>query len=204
MSSFVQQLPALLGVVIGAFGSYLVVMRGEQVRFRRERETRWEERRLAVYADWARAVKQSITLTYRVASHLGNDPHPHPLSPEDAAPLMAEATAARDPSGEALLLLGSPEVVEKARAWVVTVMRMEEFLRTGTRDPGTWQTLLERQRAGRDAYYTAVREDLALPPGHSARWQLPPAPTAGLTGSTGATGATGSTPPSAPPPVPRA
>ncbi|CBG68028.1 MULTISPECIES: hypothetical protein [Streptomyces] len=194
MSSFVQQLPALLGVVIGAFGSYLVVMRGEQVRFRRERESRWEERRLAVYADWARTVKQSVTLAYRVASHLGNDPHPHPLSPEEAAPLMAEATAARDPSGEALLLLGSPEVVEKARAWVVTVMRMEEFLRGETRDPAAWQTLLERQRAGRDAYYTAVREDLALPPGHAGRWQLPPAP---------ATGATGSTPPSAPPPAPR-
>ncbi|MBP5859671.1 hypothetical protein QBA57_03645 [Streptomyces scabiei] len=194
MSSFVQQLPALLGVVIGAFGSYLVVMRGEQVRFRRERESRWEERRLAVYADWARTVKQSVTLAYRVASHLGNDPHPHPLSPEEAAPLMAEATAARDPSGEALLLLGSPEVVEKARAWVVTVMRMEEFLRGGTLDPAAWQTLLERQRAGRDAYYTAVREDLALPPGHAGRWQLPPAP---------ATGATGSTPPSAPPPAPR-
>ncbi|MDX3640950.1 hypothetical protein [Streptomyces sp. MB09-02B] len=176
MSTFIQQLPALLGVVIGALGSYLVVMRGEQVRFRQERATRWKERRLTVYADWARSLKQSVTLTYRVASHLGNDPHPHPLSPEEAAPLMAEATVARDPSGEALLLLGSPEVVEKARAWVVTVMTMEEFLRAGTRDPQAWQALLDRQRAGRDAYYVAVREDLALPPGHAARWQLPMPP----------------------------
>ncbi|WP_200301481.1 hypothetical protein [Streptomyces adelaidensis] len=177
MSAFIQQLPALIGVVIGALGSYLVVMRGEQVRFRQERAARWEERRLTVYADWARALKRSVTLTYRVASHLGNDPHPHPLSPEEAAPLMAEATVARDPSGEALLLLGSPEVVEKARAWVVTVMEMEEFLRAETRDPAAWQALLERQRVGRDRYYTAVREDLALPPGHSARWQLAATPT---------------------------
>lgn len=176
MSTFIQQLPALLGVVIGALGSYLVVMRGEEVRFRRERAARWEERRLTVYADWARALKQSVTLTYRVAAHLGNDPHPHPLSPEEAAPLQAEATVARDPSGEALLLLGSPEVVEKARAWVVTVLEMEEFLRAGTRDPSAWQALLDRQRAGREGYYAAVREDLALPPGHSARWPLPSAP----------------------------
>ncbi|MFM9693251.1 hypothetical protein [Streptomyces europaeiscabiei] len=190
MSTFIQQLPALLGVVMGALGSYLVVMRGDQVRFRRERATRWEERRLTVYADWARTLKQSVTLTYRVASHLGNDPHPHPLSPEEAAPLMAEATAARDPSGEAMLLLGSPEVVEKARAWVVTVMRMEEFLRAGTQDPQAWQALLERQRGGREGYYTAVREDLALPPGHSARWQLTAAATAR------------STPPSTPPSTP--
>jgi hypothetical protein len=176
MSNFIQQLPALLGVVIGALGSYVVVMRGEQVRFRREQAARWEERRLAVYADWARALKQSVTLTYRVASHLGNDPHPHPLSPGEAAPLQAEATVARDPSGEALLLLGSPEVVEKARAWVVTVIKMEEFLRAETRDPSAWRALLDRQRAGREGYYAAVREDLGLPSGHSARWQLPSPP----------------------------
>lgn len=86
---------------------------------------------------------------------------------------MAEATVARDPSGEAALLLGSPEVVKRARAWVVTVMEMKEFPRTGTRDPQAWQALLESRRAGREGYYTAVREDLALPPGHAARWRLP-------------------------------
>ncbi|MEV8463871.1 MULTISPECIES: hypothetical protein [Streptomyces] len=173
MSSFIQQLPALLGVVIGALGSYLAIVRSDRARFRRERAARWEERRLAVYSDWARALKASVTLAYRVASHLGNDPHPHPLSLAEAEPLLAEATVARDPSGEALLMLGSREVVEKARAWVVVVLEMERFLRDGTRDPAAWQALLDRQRAGREAYYAAVREDLALPPGHGARWALP-------------------------------
>ncbi|MEV7289686.1 hypothetical protein AB0O01_34920 [Streptomyces sp. NPDC093252] len=173
MAEFWGQLPALIGVVIGALGSYAVVMRGEQVRFRREQAARWEERLLGVYADYARALKASVTLTYRVAAHLGNDPHPHPLTPEEAEPLLAEATMARDPSGEALLLLGSPEVVERARTWVVAVMAMEAFLRAGTRDPGAWQALLERQRAAREAYYAAVRGDLALPPGHGGRWALP-------------------------------
>lgn len=176
MAAFLQQLPALLGVVIGALGSYLAVVRGDRARFRREREARWEERRLALYADYARVLKQTVTLSYRVASHLGNDPHPHPLSPEEAAPLIAEAAVARDPAGETLLLLGSPEVVEKARAWVTHVMEMERFLREGTQDPEAWQVLLERQRAGRHGYYAAVREDLALPPGHSARWPLPSMP----------------------------
>ncbi|MET8946120.1 hypothetical protein ABZX30_21700 [Streptomyces sp. NPDC004542] len=173
MSAFIQQLPALIGVVIGALGSYLAVVRGDQARFRRERAARWEERRLAVYADYARTLKQAVTLTYRVAAHLGNDPHPHPLSPQEAAPLLAEAALARDPAGEALLLLGSPAVVEKARVWVVAAMEMERFLRERTHDPEAWQELLERQRAGREGYYTAVRQDLALPPGHSARWPLP-------------------------------
>ncbi|MET8246448.1 hypothetical protein ABZV31_19705 [Streptomyces sp. NPDC005202] len=178
MSAFIQQLPALIGVVIGALGSYLAAVRGDRARFRREQAARWEERRLAVYADYARALKKTVTLTYRVASHLGNDPHPHPLSLQEAEPLLAEATIARDPSGEALIMLGSPEVVEKARVWVVSVMEMERFLREGRQEPEAWQALLEQQRAAREGYYAAVRTDLALPPGHGARWPLPPVPQA--------------------------
>jgi hypothetical protein len=173
MSAFLQQLPALFGVVIGALGSYFALARSDRARFQREQAARWDERKLSVYAEYARTLKRSVTLTYRVAAHLGNDPNPHPLSPQEAAPLLAEAAVARDPSGEALILLGSPEVVERARAWVVTVMEMERFLREETRDPQAWQALLERQRIGRGGYYAAVRDDLALPPGHPARWPLP-------------------------------
>jgi hypothetical protein len=173
MSAFLQQLPALIGVVIGALGSYLAVVRGDQARFRRERAARWEERRLAAYVDYARALKRSVTLTYQVAAHLGNDPHPHPLSLREAEPLLAEAMAGRDPAWEAVLLLGSAEVVERARAWVLTLIDMERFIRNDTRDPSAWEALLEQQRATRDDYYSAVREDLALPPGHPARWSPP-------------------------------
>ncbi|MFG3248570.1 hypothetical protein [Streptomyces sp. NPDC048187] len=174
MSVFLQQLPALIGVVIGALGSYLAVVRSDRARFDRETAARWEERRLAVYADYARALKSSVTLAYRVAAHFGNDPHPHPLPPGEAAPAQAEAVVARDPAGEALLLLGSRDVVDKARVWVVAVMDMERFLREETRDPVAWRALLEEQRTAREGYYAAVREDLALPPGHGARWPLPP------------------------------
>lgn len=174
MSAFIQQLPALIGVVIGALGSYLAIVRGDRARFRREETARWEERRLTVYTDYARCLKKTITLTYRIAAHLGNDPHPHPMSPEEAAPLLAEAAEAGDPAGEALLLLGTPVVVEKARAWVVVVMEMERFLGERTHDPEAWEALLARQRTGREAYYAAVREDLALTTGHPTPWQVPP------------------------------
>ncbi|WP_406223249.1 hypothetical protein [Streptomyces canus] len=103
MSEFVQQLPALIGVVVGALGSYVAVVRGDRARFHREEVARWEERRLAVYSDYARTLKKAITPACRVAAHFGNDPHPHPLPPEEAAPLLAESTPARDPDGEALL-----------------------------------------------------------------------------------------------------
>ncbi|MGA4839399.1 hypothetical protein [Streptomyces sp. G45] len=174
MSGFLAQLPALIGVVVGAVGSFFVVMRGEQVRFRRERDARWEERRLGVYVEYARVLKQTVTLTYRIAAHQGNDPHPHPLSARDAEEQLAAAADARDPAGEALLLLGAPAVVKRAREWVVVVIEMEAFLRSGAREPETWSALLARQRAARSAYYAAVREDLGLPPGHSGRWEVSP------------------------------
>src|SRR5262249_30175223 len=142
MSAFLQQLPALIGVVIGALGSYLAVVRGGRGRFAREQAARWEERRFAGYTDWSQALKQERRLAYRVAAHLGNDPHPHPLSPQDAEPLLAEIQTAREPYGEALILLGSPGVVEHAREWIVTVMEMERFVREGSRDPAAWQSLL--------------------------------------------------------------
>ncbi|MEU6679489.1 hypothetical protein [Streptomyces sp. NPDC046853] len=174
MSEFMQQLPTLIGVIVGALGSYLAITRGDRARFQREQAARWDERRLAVYGDYARVVKQTVTITYRVASHLGNDPHPHPLSPEEAAPHLAEAAIARDPAGEALLMLGTPDVVDKARVWVLTVVEMERFLRDDIRDPDAWSALLERQRTTREGYYQAVRRDLALPPGHSGSWSMQP------------------------------
>ncbi|WP_199921477.1 hypothetical protein [Streptomyces bicolor] len=129
----------------------------------------FRQRRLVVYADYARSVKKTVTVAYRVAARNGHGTHPHPLTSEEARPLPAEANNERDPSGEALIMLGSVAVVEKARAWVVTVMEMERFVHDGGQDREAWQALLERQRAGREGYYTAVREDLGLPAGHSAR-----------------------------------
>ncbi len=99
---------------------------------------------------------------------------PHPLSPEEAEPLLAEATLARDPSGETLILLGSPEVVERARAWVVGVMEMEQFLRDGTRDHRHGRPCWSDSAPDARVMTPAVRDDLALPPGHSARWPLSP------------------------------
>ncbi|MEU1333790.1 hypothetical protein [Streptomyces sp. NPDC005865] len=177
MPEFIQQLPALLGVVIGAVGSYVAITRGDRIRFRREQAARWEERRLTVYTEYARVLKQTVTLTYRVAAHLGNDPHPHPLTPEEAVPHFTQAADARDPAGEALLMLGAPDVVDEGRAWVLTVIAMERFLREDTHDPEAWTALLERQRTARGAYYAAARRDLALPPGHSGRWPVTPPPT---------------------------
>ncbi|MFF0729048.1 hypothetical protein [Streptomyces sp. NPDC004134] len=171
MGEFAAQLPALAGVVIGALGSYVAVMHGERVRFRRERVVRWEERRLAAYQGYALAVKPAVSLLFRVGAHFGNDANPHPLPPREAAPRLGDASQARDLAWEEMLLLGSPGVVEAGRAWAEAVAAMERFVRDGTRDPGAWSALVGEQRVAREAYYAAARRNLALGPGHPGRWQ---------------------------------
>ncbi|MER5439782.1 hypothetical protein [Streptomyces sp. NPDC002790] len=171
MPEFTKQLPALIGVVIGALGSYAAVMHGERVRFRRERTIRWEDRRLATYQAYARSVKMTVSLLFRVAAHVGNDSNPNPLSPQEAGHRLGDASEARDLAWEEMLLLGSLEVVEAGRAWAETVATMERFVRDRTHDPIAWSALVGNQRASREAYYAATRRDVTLGPGHSGRWQ---------------------------------
>jgi hypothetical protein len=170
MSTLLQQLPALIGVVVGAVGSYVAIMVGDRARFRREQTVRWQDRRLTVYSDYARSVKATVTVTFRLAAHFGNDPHPHPLAPDQAAPQLAAAGDSRDFAWEAMLLVGAPDVVDAAREWVLQVVDMERFVQEQNRDADRWSTLLDRQQVARAAFYGAARRDLALPPGHSGRW----------------------------------
>lgn len=169
MSAFIQQLPALTGVVVGSLGSYLAVLFGDRTRFHRERAVRSEERRLTAYADYARSQKAIISLLFRIAAHLGNDPHPYPLPPEDAAPLLGSASEARDQAWEAVLLFGDADVADAARTWAGAVAAMERFVRDRTADPGRWSALLDSQRAARERYYAAARRDAALSQGPLGR-----------------------------------
>jgi hypothetical protein len=169
--AFVQQLPALIGVVIGALGSYLAVTRAERTRFHREQAGRWQDRRLIAYSDFTRSVKTTVGVLFRVSAHLGNDPHPHPLTPEDASVQLANAADARDLTWETMLLLGEPGVVDAAHAWFGTVMAMERFVRDQVRNPDEWSALLESQRITRARFYDSARRDLALPPGHPGQWR---------------------------------
>ncbi|MGH2601443.1 MAG: hypothetical protein ACRDJ9_18915, partial [Dehalococcoidia bacterium] len=147
------------------------MLRSDRVRFRRERAAYWEDCRLSVYTEYAMSIKRSVSGTYRLAGHFGNDPHPHPLTPEQAYPLLDEAYDARDLAWESLLLLGAPEVVDAARDSAFTLRRTDRFARAGDRRSEEWQALLEAQRVARAGFYDAARRDLALPPGHPGRWR---------------------------------
>ena len=69
MASFVQQLPALIGVVIGASASYLAGAATERARWRREQASRWDEKRAQAYADYGYAIKNVYVQCRRIADN---------------------------------------------------------------------------------------------------------------------------------------
>jgi hypothetical protein len=168
MAGLVQQLPALLGVLVGVAGSLVVATVGDRARFRRDQDSRSRERRLAAYSDYGRAMKANVNAMLRVGAHVGNDPnpHPHPLRPEDAERVLASSVEARDLAWETLLLLGSAEVNEAAQAWFGTVAALERWAQDATRDAAAWADLVQtRQVETRLAFYAAARRDLGFQPG---------------------------------------
>jgi hypothetical protein len=167
MDAVLQQLPALIGVIIGAGGSFVVTTTTQRAGFRRELAARWDERRMNAYAEYARAQKMSITLTMRVASSFGADPYPHPLTAEDGAAALGAATEAREPAWESLLLIGTPEVIEVAQRWNQAVWNMEQFIQAKGQNPERWRELWQASDSLRGEFYAAARRDLGVP--HAAR-----------------------------------
>jgi hypothetical protein len=78
MMSSVQlsnQLLVLLGVIIGALGSYLATAATERARWKRALDSRWDGRRVEAYASYGQAVKRMIMIASRIAAgrDLGSD-----------------------------------------------------------------------------------------------------------------------------------
>jgi hypothetical protein len=141
MSALIQQLPALIGVIVGALGSFLATTATERIRFQRQQATRWEERRVVAYADYARALKESIIISQRVVAHAGCDAHPHPLDHDDGMAALAAVVPQREAAWESVLLLGMPPAIEAARRWQQLSWEIERFAREQSNDCEQWSRL---------------------------------------------------------------
>jgi hypothetical protein len=117
MSALLEQLPTLIGVMLGALMSYGASALTERSTWRRAQAARWDERRLQAYADYAAALKTEIRLCLRMATSLNLATSTHPLAPEAGVELLEEAEDRRSQLFENLLLLAQPSTIEAARKW---------------------------------------------------------------------------------------
>lgn len=171
MTNFLNQLPAILGVMVGALGTLLVTALTDRARWRRDQAVRWDTRRLDAYVAHAATVKEIHTLALRVSAPYRYNSKSSPIDREQALELFAEANARRTKAWEAVLLLGDEAAVAAARTWQDAVASEEYLCIDASIDEMKWRSVIETVDWARDQFYSAARESLGVRGGSVA--QLP-------------------------------
>lgn len=124
----ITQIITLIGVFLGAAASYFATAATERARHKRTMETRWDERKLSVYADYASAVKRVNRVARIVSTARGE--------PKKFAALLAEmdeAETVRSILFETFILLADPSALKVANA---VNLKLWQILRI-VRNPAT-------------------------------------------------------------------
>jgi hypothetical protein len=159
---FLNQLPALLGVVVGAAASYLATSAGQRSQWSRSERVRWEEKRVQVYTDYGYAAKRVYELSKRVAKTRGLPTRAGGSPLESGQDEMRQAADERSQVWEKLLLVGDPGMLDAAGTWHRAVWRMEEFAHGLFSDPDQWRDAVRAADEARSRFYAAARRDLGV------------------------------------------
>ena len=169
MGNFLNQLPAIVGVIVGAVGALLVTSLTDRARWRRDQSVRWDTRRLDAYVAYAATIKEIHALAFRVSAlhrHLSKS---RPIDREQGLELLAEANVRRTKAWEAVLLLGDETTVTAARAWQDAVGAEEHLCSKDSFDEMEWESAVDTVDQARDRFYAAARESLGVRGGSVAQ-----------------------------------
>lgn len=170
-----DQLPALLGVVVGSVGSYAAQSLTERRKWKRQREERWDEKRFEIYGSYGNVLKAQLRIAQRIGAALGYPDVADPLPSAEGLPLLAEAESRRTAEWESVLLIGDAATIAAARRWHEMVWTIELLVREGCATPQDWTLALRQASAARDAFYACARRDLGIAgaPPPSGEWPRP-------------------------------
>jgi hypothetical protein len=152
MTPLLQQLPALVGVIVGALATYLATAAAERARWQRAQRSRWDESRMNAYAQYGVAVKHMAWLAVRIAAARGLPFTEEPLDPEVGVAQLAAAEGERTVRWETVLLLGDAETVAAARSWHQSVMQLVWFARGKLSGQTEWNHAIRHMEAKRDRF----------------------------------------------------
>ncbi|MFB7717046.1 hypothetical protein [Nocardia sp. NPDC056100] len=177
MSSVMQQLLPLVGVVLGVGTTFAATSMNERAKWRRSHGTRWDDKRLAAYSEYANSLKQYVQVSYRLAAARGYPAVALPIDIDAGLQALAEAEADKTIKWETVLLLGSPEAVAAARSWNRAAWELGWPARGHAMEHAEYLRLYSEMGRRRNAFYESARADLgvltgALPPGDQP-WMPP-------------------------------
>lgn len=125
------------------------------------------------YSEYAHATKKLISIAVQLAGTRGIHPDTGTVGPDKDLPSMAAAEKERTSKWEAVLLLGSGNVIKAARAWHNGVFRLHRIA-AGLSDEA-WAEAVQAMPHGRREFYEAAKQDLGIAIGDdpaSYEWQL--------------------------------
>lgn len=162
MSSWITSLVTLAAVAVGGLLSFLSTRLTDRSRWAREEDLRWDAKRLDAYNEFASAVQQFANIARRISVGLGFLSNAQSMDVETGLPALAAAGIAMNVQWERILLIGSPEVVMAAKAWLEEAYHLEFFARQLRSDPAEFAKATRDRREARMRFYSAVRADLRI------------------------------------------
>jgi hypothetical protein len=168
VSNFLQQLPTLAGVLLGALATIIATSYAERAQWKRRQAVRWDSKRLEAYAQYAETIKNLQVLSTRLSASSRPGAKSQPLDPAVGDQLIADGEAARARAWEAVLLLGDQDTVVAARQWRTAVLQMEHLARGLLENPATWPELVAAADLARDQFYQVARRSLGVNGGRDA------------------------------------
>jgi hypothetical protein len=161
LQNFFAQLPALIGVLLGAIGTYSVTALTERKRWKRQIATRWDERRVIAYMEYAHAIKKTISICVKLASQRGVGVELNFLAPAYSDADLAAAEEDRTVSWEAVLLFGSDEAIMAGRKWHESVFLLESIA-IGKEADLPWDLAIKATSRARGEFYRVVKREIGM------------------------------------------
>jgi hypothetical protein len=161
MGAITDQLPTIVGVIVGAAGTIAATGVADLTRWRRQLNTRWDDKRLQTYVD-ANAVKELHAYALRLSAIDLANSRLHRIDRQEGLAKLAESDLRRTKAWESVLLLGNAETVNAAREWRDAVYQIE-LLGRGLADKSLdLETAVIDANSRRDDFYRAARASLGI------------------------------------------
>jgi hypothetical protein len=160
VNPIVTQILTIAGVLLGSTATFVATSMTERTRWRRAHSARWDDKRLAAYAEYANAVKRAVRLCRRIAETRNLLSTGSPIDVEAAFAELADAETERAVKWETVLLLGEPATISAARAWYEKVWQLEAILRKDDQDGSPFIAAYKEAMLLRNEFYARARADL--------------------------------------------
>lgn len=170
MKALIDQLPALLGVVVGVVGAMASSTLTDRLRWRRDQAVRWDQRRVDTYLSFATGLKNTLRITFQLVKPHQHDTGGVPIDSKTATNELIAAEGRTSDDWESLLLLGDADTVEAARRWRQIVQLLVRLAFDDQRDSRRWVATVKELDRARDNFHASARRGLGVHGGSVAQY----------------------------------